>query len=107
MNPQADNPYEAPRSIPDGKPATSDAKSKPPIPGWAWAFAVACGIMPVLSLGGAIPGALGLGSAAACIQIARKPTLSVGRRVLYCAGVTVLCWGLFVAFLIAVVLMNR
>ena len=70
-------------------------KRKPPtnpIPGWAWIFAVACGIIPVLTLGGAIPGAIGFGGAAGCITIAREPTMPVGSRVAICVAITAGCW---------------
>ena len=80
---------------------------KGPIPGWAWAFAVACGLLPVVTLGGAIPGALGLGCAAGCIEVARKATRPVGQRVAICAGLTALCWGLFVVFIVVVAMLRK
>ena len=69
-----------------------DSTPKPPIPPWAWAFAVACGIIPVLTLGGAIPGAIGFGGAGACIGVARNDKMPVEARVLTCAAITVACW---------------
>jgi hypothetical protein len=65
---------------------------KPPIPAWGYAFAGACAILPFLTLGGAIPGAVGFGGAAACIGVSREPTKSVGVRVAICAAITVVCW---------------
>lgn len=72
----------------------SEAKEspKPPTPGWAWVFAVACGIIPVLTLGGAIPAAIGIGGASACMGIAASPTMSVPARVGACVAVTIGCW---------------
>src|SRR6187455_417393 len=56
----------------------NEAAPKPPIPAWAWVFAVACGIIPVLTLGGAIPAAIGFGGAAGCVGTARNPAMSLG-----------------------------
>jgi len=65
---------------------------KPPIPAWGYVFAGACGILPVLTLGGAIPGAVGFGGAAACIGISRDQSKSVGVRVAICIAIAVACW---------------
>ncbi len=84
------------RSIVTGRPAAGSAK----LPPWAWAFILACGVIPILTLGGAIPGAIGAGGVVGCISIARnsaRPTIS---RVMLCAGVTVLCWALLITFFV-------
>jgi hypothetical protein len=39
-----------------------DQQTKAPIPPWAWVFAVACGVIPVLTRGGAIPGSASRGT---------------------------------------------
>jgi hypothetical protein len=65
---------------------------KPPAPAWGWFFAVACGIIPVLTLGGAIPAMIGIGGASGCLGIAASPTMSVPARVAACVAVTVACW---------------
>lgn len=69
-----------------------DKPAKPPIPPWAWVFAVACGVLPVLTLGGAIPGAIGFGGAAGCIGVARNPDMPVAARVGICVAITAGCW---------------
>jgi hypothetical protein len=76
---------------------------KGPIPGWAWIFAVACGLIPVITLGGAIPGAIGFGGAGGCISIARDESKAVATRVGLCLGITATCWVTFAA-LVATVL---
>lgn len=73
-------------------------EQKPPIPGWAWIFAIACGIIPILTLGGAIPGAIGGGGAFGCIAIAREPSMALGIRIAVCTGISMLCWVLLVVF---------
>jgi hypothetical protein len=70
--------------------------ARPPIPAWAWIFAVACGIIPVLTLGGAIPGAIGFGGAGGCISVARNTSMSVESRVAGCIAITVSCWALVI-----------
>src|SRR5262245_10299611 len=37
-----------------------------PMPSWAWGFVAACVAIPLISMGGAVPAALGGGGAAAC-----------------------------------------
>jgi hypothetical protein len=73
------------------------APAKPRIPAWAWLFVVACGIIPVLTMGGAIPGAIGFGGAGGCIAIARDPQKPVGLRVAICSAITLVCWLLVIA----------
>ena len=34
------------------------AQEKPRIPGWAWIFVVGCVLIPIVTVGGAIPGAI-------------------------------------------------
>lgn len=95
------------------KPAKSSSKSKPwknddanaaqpAIPPWAWVFVVACGAIPVVAIGGAIPMALGFGGAGGCIGLARDTKKPLGLRVGGCVAITVLCWALFGALLYAV-----
>ena len=51
---------------------------KRPAPVWAWLFVIGCVLIPVLALGGAIPGAIGGGGAFACYSIARDSGKRVG-----------------------------
>lgn len=52
------------------------------VPWWGWVFVVACGAIPVLTLGGAVPTGLGAGAA--------------------CAGIAVAAWVVLAAFLAGV-----
>jgi hypothetical protein len=76
-----------------------DPFSKSFIPAWGWVFAVLCGIIPVLTLGGAIPAAIGIGGASACANIARMVSLPLVLRMLACAGLTTVCWTVFLLLL--------
>lgn len=67
----------------------------PPIPVWAWIFVIACGLIPFVALGGAIPILLGLGGVSICLALARDTARSVVARVAMCIGVTLLAWILY------------
>lgn len=73
-----------------------EAPPPPPAPAWAWIFVAACVAIPVVALGGAIPGALGAGGAGACFQIAKAQKLSAALRAAICVAVTAGCWAVFV-----------
>jgi hypothetical protein len=94
------NPYQPPQ-IETPKPTPSEKPKPGPIPAWAWVFIVACGIIPVLTLGGAIPGAIGFGGAGGCLAVSRDAQKPVGTRVALCAAITVACYAaLFVLLVI-------
>jgi hypothetical protein len=82
-------------------------KPKQPIPPWAWAFVVACGIIPVLTLGGAIPGAIGFGGAGGCIAVARSPSMALGIKLAVCTAITVVCWVLVIVLLGGLLLLQQ
>jgi hypothetical protein len=82
--------------------SNNTAKKKGPIPKWAWLFAVACFTIPVVSLGGAIQGALGGGAGGYCLDYSRKLGLTVRARMVRCAIVVVAAWLVFFAFMAAV-----
>jgi hypothetical protein len=71
------------------------------IPGWAWPFVVACVAIPVVSLGGAVPGALGAGAAAACANVAKREAWETSTRVIACAGIAAGAWVAFLGFAVA------
>lgn len=72
---------------------------KPPIPAWAWLFGAVCFLIPVLTVGGAVPTAIGFGGAFYCIAVSRNPKKTTGLRLLRCAAATAVCWALFLGFL--------
>ena len=65
-----------------------------------WGFAAACGLLPVLTLGGIIPAASAALAACLCLGIARRFDWTLGRRVAACAVVTALCWGFVIGLLV-------
>ena len=86
------------RSVDTGKEVVPAS----PIPGWAWIFVVVCALIPILSLGGAIPAAIGFGGAYGCIAIARDLSKSVNMRIGLCVGISILCWVLYFALAIGI-----
>jgi hypothetical protein len=72
------------------------------LPGWSWLFVAACFAIPILSLGGAIPGALGFGAAAGCASIAKRPAWETSTRVVVCAAITGGAWLAFLGFAVGV-----
>ncbi|MBX7102635.1 MAG: hypothetical protein K1X57_01040 [Gemmataceae bacterium] len=77
------------------------------LPVWSYAFICACGLIPVLTLGGAIPMGIGVGGICGCMGIARKPSMSTGSKVAACVGITIGCWVVFVGFLVAFVMLTN
>jgi len=68
-------------------------------PAWVLAFAIACVLIPIVSLGGALPAVIGFGGVALCVSVS-KSTWSTGIRVALCALITLLAW--FAVFLLAI-----
>jgi hypothetical protein len=75
----------------------TERKRLPPIPWWAWIFAVGCAILPVLTLGGAIPGGVGFGGAAGCVAAARDSRMPMGVRIAICTLIVLAAWGIVIA----------
>ena len=73
-----------------------------PTPAWVYLFVVACGIIPVVALGGLIPIILGVGGASSCLAAARQHSIPWPLRFLACVGVTCLSWFIFLALMAAV-----
>ncbi len=70
-----------------------------PQPPWAWIFVGLCGAIPLVTLGGAIPAAIGFGAAAGCSGVARLKNLSTATRVGICLAITMAAWA--VLFVVA------
>lgn len=64
-------------------------------PAWMWPFGFLCILIPIITVGGVLPGAIGFGGAAGCYSIARNRKYSVGIRLFWCVVITVLAWAAF------------
>jgi hypothetical protein len=74
----------------------SDKKiEKHRLPRWVWFFAAACFAIPVLTIGGAIPTAIGFVGAFYCMAVARQANKSTRKKLVRCMGTTAACWILF------------
>jgi hypothetical protein len=63
-----------------------------PVPTWAWVFMAACGLIPIVTLGGGLPALLGFGGVSATLSVSRINRWSVALRAGVCALITVACW---------------
>lgn len=86
------------RSISTGKQVDSSDS----VPPWVWPFVIACGIIPIISLGGAVPAMIGSAGACYCYSISQDTSKQATTRVLMCFGVTSICWVLFIGLILAV-----
>ena len=68
-------------------------------PAWSYWFIGMCLFIPVFTVGGAIPILVGLGGAEWCWRIALNSDTPRRRRVIYCAGVVLLCYSLLILVL--------
>jgi hypothetical protein len=73
-----------------------------PLPAWAWPFIIACALIPVVTLGGALPALIGFGGASGTMTISRFNKLSRTVRVGACATVTLFCWTAFALLIYSV-----
>lgn len=72
------------------------------IPKWTWFFVAICVAIPVVSIGGGIPAAIGVGGAFACISVVRKSSQSRQVQALICTVVSLVCWVLFALIVVGI-----
>jgi hypothetical protein len=80
----------------------AEAPAQAPIPAWGYLFVAACGLIPVVSLGGAVPAAIGVAGAVGCLGTARDGSKTLAERAGRCLAITAGCWVVFLLFLLAV-----
>jgi hypothetical protein len=62
-------------------------------PQWAYFFAVICGIIPVLTLGGLLPMAVACSGVSGCLGVARTRSVPLVLRFFACVAICLVCWG--------------
>ena len=80
------------------------------VPKWAWVFMAACALIPVVTLGGALPALIGFGGVGGTLTVSRLSRWSVGLRAGVSALITLACWGalgLLVTAFVAVKAVNQ
>jgi hypothetical protein len=73
----------------DAEFAVGSSREYPP---WRYIFYVAIGIIPVLTLGGAIPLAIAGAGITGCRQFATDARQPQGVRMIVCLGIVIACW---------------
>jgi len=58
---------------------------------------VACLAIPMIALGGAIPGALGVGGGLYCLAVSREAKRTTRQRLIHCSSAVAVSWILFLA----------
>src|SRR5436190_17401625 len=71
-------------SLEAGRPVALPGK----MPSWAWGFIVACGAIPVVTLGGALPAMIGVGGVVGCRAASLDTSMAAGTRVAIGVGIT-------------------
>jgi hypothetical protein len=66
-----------------------------PVPKWSWIFMIACAVIPVVSVGGALPAAIAGAGIGGTIAVVRARRWSTAMRAGACALIVVACWGAF------------
>jgi hypothetical protein len=79
--------------IRNGAPVPGSAAD--PVPAWAWVFMIACALIPIISLGGALPALIGFGGVGGTLTVSRLKSWSVALRAGICALIALACWSAF------------
>jgi hypothetical protein len=77
------------------------------LPMWSWIFMILCCIIPVITLGGALPVLIGFGGAFACAKIGKSHIKKISAKVLLSFTVLLISWGLFAALLFFASILKR
>jgi hypothetical protein len=91
-------PGSSSESPPAMAPEGTESAAAPTMPGWAWIFIVACGIIPLFALGLATL-AIAAGGVCGCMAVSRRSWPLVARLGL-CLVITLACWAGTIAVLI-------
>jgi|HubBroStandDraft_6_1064221.scaffolds.fasta_scaffold205797_2 hypothetical protein len=76
--------------IRNGAPLPGSAAD--PVPKWALVFMIACALIPVVTLGGALPAIIGFAGVGGTLSVSRLNRWSVALRAGVCALITLTCW---------------
>src|SRR5262249_11776846 len=76
-------------------------------PAWAYFFAALCGVIPVFTLGGIVPIAVGVGGVTGCLAVGRASSVPTAFRVLTCLFIVGGCWGGTLLFLMLLLKSRR
>jgi hypothetical protein len=74
----------------NGRPLSGSAAD--PVPKWAWVFIVACALIPIISVGGAVPVLLAMAGVSGTLAVARFRQWSAALRACACSLIVLACW---------------
>lgn len=63
------------------------------LPKWAWLFIIACALVPVSTLGGAIPTVVAILGIVLCVRMAATPHIKLPLKLVLCTTISVMAWG--------------
>ena len=64
------------------------------LPWWTWLFVVACIIIPVSTLGGAIPTAITILGIVLCVRVVILPSVKLPLKLALCTLTVAITWGI-------------
>ena len=64
------------------------------VPRWTWLFLVACIILPITTIGGAIPSVLAMLGIILCAKVSLSTRISTAIKLMLCFGISTAVWGL-------------
>lgn len=76
------------------------------LPWWIWIFIIACVILPITTIGGAVPVVVALLGIILCVRVSALSTLKTTEKLLYCCGVVILVWGIAYLFIFSISNLN-
>lgn len=80
---------------------TGQYVSKTTLPVWSWLFALTCFIIPILTIGGALPSLIGMGGGVYVLATANRRSESEWVRIAKMVGIILITWLVFLMFIYA------
>lgn len=74
-------------------------------PAWAWVFIALCMLLPIISLGGALPALFGFGGAYFCVRMSKAP-MHAALRAFLCTLITLAVWGVWLLVSIGITVLT-
>lgn len=69
---------------------------------WSWVFVLACMIIPIISMGGALPAMIGVLGSMYCVKIGVSPYMRTPFKILASFAVIVISWTLFILLVLGI-----
>lgn len=76
------------------------------IPVWSWFFILVSLAIPIVSLGGLVPIALGFLGSVYSIRIGISPDMKIGNKILASIGVVLLAWAIWYLYVVLIIFLS-